>query len=85
MTSPWKSGGKLLRRGRSLISTSCSAKIMGEGGEVKDLGTNNSPNANGAFVFVTTSDLDPHTPYYVAISMTDGTRPWYANKGFATG
>lgn len=70
---------------RTLIPTSCSAKIIGEVGEVKDLGTNNSPDANGAFSFVTDSDLDPHTPYYVAISMTDGSRPWYANKGFATG
>jgi hypothetical protein len=70
---------------RSLIATSCSARIIGEAGEVKDLGTNNSPDVNGAFSFVTDSDLDPHTPYYVAIQMTDGTRSWYANKGFATG
>lgn len=66
--------------------TSATATVKDRDGVVvKDLGTNNSPSSDGTFSFVATSDLTSHRAYFIAVSVTDGDRTWYANKGFATG
>jgi len=65
--------------------TEVAAQIKDKDGLVKDLGTNDSPDADGVFSFVSDSDLTTHHAYFISVQGTDGSRTWYANKGFATG
>lgn len=54
------------------------------GTEVVDLGTNNTPTANGVFAFTTpTATLAPQTAYLLDVTATRGSLTWYAHIGFA--